>query len=157
MVEDGFELLERLALDNDWGCERDNSSEMRLYIDGASASYLLSFLWTVPDVQLHMACSFEMVVSEKKLDEMRMLACLINEHLWAGHFDVSWENKVILYRHALIIDEQAGVTEAQLEALIELATSACDRYFQAFSLVVQGGKTPNEAFVLANFDTEGEA
>jgi len=45
----------------------------------------------------------------------------------------------------------------QLEDLVDIAVSECDRFYPAFQFVVWGGKDPTEAVELAILEPMGEA
>ena len=52
---------------------------------------------------------------------------------------------------------QAISAVGQIERLIEIAISECERYYPAFQFVLWGGKSADEAVAAAMFETMGEA
>jgi hypothetical protein len=50
-----------------------------------------------------------------------------------------------------------GASVEQLEDLLEIALTECERFYPAFQYVVWGGKTPTEAMDAALLTTVGEA
>ena len=50
----------------------------------------------------------------------------------------------------------AGSAE-QVEDLVDIALSECERFYPAFQLVLWGGKSPLEAIAAAMIDPVGEA
>ena len=50
-----------------------------------------------------------------------------------------------------------GASTEQVEDLVDIALSECERFYPAFQLVVWGGKTPDEAMAAAMIDPIGEA
>jgi hypothetical protein len=87
---------------------------------------------------------------------MYRLVAQINEQLWLGHFDLWTQEGLIMFRHALLLNDTVG-TPAQCEAMLRAALEACERYYQAFQFVVWAGKESREALVSTMFDTEGHA
>jgi hypothetical protein len=51
----------------------------------------------------------------------------------------------------------SSVTSEQIEDLVDIAVSECERFYPAFQLVVWGGKPPDEAMAAAMIDPIGEA
>ena len=96
-------------------------------------------------------------VPERRRAEVLNLISLINEQLWVGHFDLWNREHVVMFRHALVLAGGARASGRQCAALLESATEACDRFYQAFQFVVWAGKGAREAFEAAIFETEGEA
>jgi hypothetical protein len=50
-----------------------------------------------------------------------------------------------------------GTSVEQIEDLVEISLSECERFFPAFQLVVWGGKSAEEAIAAAMIDPIGEA
>ena len=51
----------------------------------------------------------------------------------------------------------SGVNSEQIEDLVDIAVSECERFYPAFQLVVWGGKPAEEAMAAAMIDPIGEA
>jgi hypothetical protein len=62
-----------------------------------------------------------------------------------------------LFRNGLLLTGGAQATEAQCEALIDLALDACERYFPAFQFVIWAGKSADDAMRSCLIETMGEA
>ena len=74
-----------------------------------------------------------------------------------GHFDVSSDENLILFRQALLLSGEARINETQALALVDAAVKACDTYFQSFQFVLWAGRSPREAIDFAMFETIGRA
>lgn len=121
------------------------------------AEYHVAFTWLEDVEAVHVACAFDLKVPERRRAEVLNLISLINEQLWVGHFDLWNREHVVMFRHALVLAGGARASGRQCAALLESATEACDRFYQAFQFVVWAGKGAREAFEAAIFETEGEA
>jgi hypothetical protein len=73
----------------------------------------------------------------------------------ALHFSAAFEMKVPRVRRAAVYELLAVVK--QIEDLVEISLSECERFFPAFQLVVWGGKSAEEAIAAAMIDPIGEA
>lgn len=150
------DLVEQLALRHDWHCERNSDDELTLIIAGTWTDYHVSLTWRDDLQALHIASAFDFRVPDQRLNEMYRLIAQINEQLWLGHFDLWTQEGLVMYRHALLLGGSLASME-QIEAMLQAALEACERYYQAFQFVVWAGKPSREALVSAMFETEGQA
>ena len=96
------------------------------------------------------------VVEDKRTVAHEALA-LINEQLWLGHFEL-WSNSgTILFRHGMLLGNDAQLPLDLAETLIESAIDECERFYPVFQFVLWGGKTPAEALAASLIETRGEA
>jgi hypothetical protein len=151
-----IDLVEQVAIRNDWPTERTGSDELTLTVAGQWSDYHVSLNWRGDLESLHIACAFDAKVPENRLPEVYRLVAQINEQLWLGHFDVWTHEGLIMFRHGLMLNGTLATTH-QCDALLKAAFEACERYFQAFQFVVWAGKDSREALASTMFETEGQA
>jgi hypothetical protein len=151
-----IDLVEQIAVRNDWPTERTGADELTLTVAGQWSDYHVSLNWRDDLESLHIACAFDAKVPENRLPEVYRLVAQINEQLWLGHFDVWTQEGLIMFRHGLMLNG-ALATALQCDALLKAAFEACERYFQAFQFVVWAGKESREALASTMFETEGRA
>ena len=156
-AEHPVDVVERLASLRDWSFDRDDEDEISISVDGESASYNVAFTWLSDLEALHVGCAFDLKVPERRRVEIQTLVAMINEQLWIGHFDLWNKESVVMFRHALLMAGGADPDGRQCEAILKMAITACDRYFQAFQFVLWAGKSAREALDGAMFETQGEA
>lgn len=152
-----LDIVERLALTNDWPFHRQNDEELGAEISGQWCHYKLWFSWHPELGVLQISCALDMKAPAKKREKLYALLAMCNEKLWVGHFDLWSEESLPVFRHALLFREGSGATIELLEDLIDIAVSECERFYPAFQFVFWGGKDPQEAIVAAMLETEGEA
>jgi hypothetical protein len=151
------DVVEQLATANDWSFSRASDDEVTILVGGQWTDYQVSFTW-MPDIEaLHLACAFELKVPDRRRSEVLELACLVNEQLWVGHFDVWSNDGIIMFRQALVLTGGVHATDGQCEAVLGMALDACERYYQAFQFVLWAGKSPREALESSMFETSGQA
>jgi hypothetical protein len=155
-VTNPIDLVEQVAHDHDWACERTADDELTLVVAGSWTDYHISLNWRSDLEALHLACAFDFKVPENRLGEVYRLVAQINEQLWVGHFDLWTQEGLIMFRHALMLNG-AVATPRQCDAILKAALEACERYYQAFQFVVWAGKESREALVSTMFHTEGQA
>ena len=156
-AEHPVDVVERLASMRDWSFDRDDEDEISISVDGESAAYNVAFTWLSDLEALHVGCAFDLKVPERRRVEIQTLVAMINEQLWIGHFDLWNKESVVMFRHALLMAGGADPDGRQCEAILKMAITACDRYFQAFQFVLWAGKSAREALDGAMFETQGEA
>lgn len=155
-----LDLVEQIALDNDWPFRRQNEDELAAEIDGHWCQYRLWFCWHQEVGVMHISCVLDaplMKIPANQREAIYHLLALANEKLWLGHFDLWAEESLPVFRHALLMREGVGATGELLEDLVDIAVNECERFSPAFQLVVSGEKSPPEALTAALLETEGEA
>jgi len=151
------DIIEHIALINDWAFERAEADEISISVRGGWSDYHVSFNWMNELESLHVASSFDLKVPKVRQNEVQKLISKINEQMWIGHFD-SWRNEgAVLYRHSHLLSGGADISPMQCEALLRTATDACDLYYQAFQFVLWAGKDADFALASVMFETQGEA
>ncbi len=151
------DVVEELAALKDWSFERSARDEISIGVSGRWSEYQVAFTWIADMEALHVSTAFEFKVPVAKRDTLRDLIAMINEQLWVGHFEYWQKDQVMMFRHALLLAGGSEPNGQQCEALLSIASDACERYFEAFQYVVWAGKTPREALDFAMFETAGTA
>lgn len=152
-----LDLAEQLILDREWICDRPVDEELVAEVQSSWCNYRIWFTWQ-PDLGvLIFSCAYDIKIHEKHRVKLYPLLAAVNEKLWLGHFDLSSEDGVIMYRHAQLLRGAQGASQEQLEDLLDIAITECNRFFPAFQSVLWGGNTFEEALEIALLDTVGEA
>jgi len=155
--EHPLDVVERLASLRDWMFDRAETDEMSISVAGRWTEYQVAYSW-IEDVEaLHVGCTFDLKVPDRRRSEILNLVSMANEQLWIGHFDLWSAANVVMFRHTLLLAGGAEPTHAQCECLLKAAVDACERYYQAFQFVIWAGKTAPEAMDGVLFVTQGEA
>jgi hypothetical protein len=152
-----LEIVEQLAVSEDWQVDRSAENELNLTVAGGWADYHICFNWHEEIEGLHLACTFDATVPEDRRSEVSRLLGQINEQLWVGHFDLWQKEGAILYRNGLLLSGCAEITEAQCEMLLRIALEASERYYPAFQFVMWGGKDAEAAMESSLLEPMGEA
>ena len=152
-----LDLVEQVVSANDWSYDRRNEEEMAVEVPGKWCDYSLYFAWRPDAGALHFTCAFDMRVQQGKRRETNDLLAQVNERLWLGHFAVWADEGVPMFRHAFLLRGQGGASAEQIEDLVDIALSECERFYPAFQFVIWGGKSADDAIAAALLDTVGEA
>lgn len=152
-----IDLVEEIVQANEWAHDRANDAEMVAEVSGRWCEYRMFFLWQQETSALHFSCGFDMKVPKGRRGPVYELLALTNERLWLGHFDLSAEDNSPAFRHAVLLRGVSAASTEQVEDLVDIALSECERFYPAFQFVVWGGKSPAQALASAMIDPVGEA
>ncbi len=156
-LDNPLDAVEQVAAINDWSFERPGDDEIAILVAGVWADYMMSFSWMNDMESLHLSCTFDMRVPERRRIETLKLVSEINQHLMVGHFDLWFKNGMVIYRQALPLNGGVSANDSQIQFLLGSSLEACERYYQAFQFVVWAGKSASEALDSVLFETHGEA
>lgn len=157
LTNNPLDILEEIVAANDWPFDRSSDDELIVEIEGRWCDYRLFFVWQTDISAMQFSCQFDMTVPTARRAALDELLGLINVQLWLGHFDVPPDENTIMFRQTMLFRGARGASVEQLEDLVEIALSECERYFPAFQFVLRNGRTPSEAVSAAILDTLGEA
>ncbi len=152
-----IDLVEEIVQANEWAHDRASEAELVVEISGRWCDYRLLFLWQREMNALHFTCGFEMKVPKPRRAAIFELLAVVNERLWLGHFDLASEDLSPSFRQGVLLRGATGASVEQIEDLVDIAVSECERFYPAFQLVVWGGKSADEAIAAAMLDPMGEA
>ncbi len=152
-----LDIVEEIVAANQWPFDRTSEDELVVEITGKWCDYRLYFMWRDDLSALHFTCAFDARVPDTRRREVHDLLALVNEKLWLGHFDVSLEEGMPMFRHTVPLRGLSGASVEQLEDLVDSAFTECERFYPAFQFVIWGGKGAHEAIAAALFETVGEA
>ncbi len=152
-----IDLVEEIVLANEWAHDRASDEEMVVEVKGRWCDYRLYFVWQEEISALHFSAGFDMKVPKARRPAVYELLALVNEKLWLGHFDVASDDNSPAFRHAVLLRGALGASVEQIEDLVDIALSECERFYPAFQLVLWGGKNAEEAMTAAMIDPVGEA
>ncbi len=149
------DVIEQVANANEWAFERAGDDEIAISVAGNWTDYHISFSWMEDFEALHLACAFDIKVTETRVTEVMRLLALINEQMLFGHFDLWEQEGAIMFRQALLLNGGVEPTGQQVEVLLSTALEACECYFQAFQFVVWSGVPARDALRSVLFETHG--
>ncbi|WP_109806354.1 YbjN domain-containing protein [Sphingosinithalassobacter portus] len=152
-----IDMLESYFSAHGWQHERDDD-EIVAKVKGSWAPYELRAIWREDDGVLQFLAFPDIRVADDRRAVLYETIGLVNEQLWIGHFELWSQSGILLFRHAAMVDgDEATLSLAQAELLVESAIDECERFYPVFQFVLWGGKSPAEAIAAALIETQGEA
>jgi hypothetical protein len=152
-----LDLVEEIVQANEWAHDRSTDEEMVVEVSGRWCDYRLLFVWQREISALHFSCGFEMRVPRVRRPAVYELLAAVNERLWLGHFDLAPSDQSPAFRQGVLLRGSTGASVEQIEDLVDISLTECERFYPAFQLVVWGGKNADEAIATAMIDPIGEA
>ena len=152
-----IDVLEELVDANEWRFDRNSAEEMVVELTGRWCDYRLYFVWQEDLSAISFSCIVDLRVPAHRRASFLELLGVVNEKLWLGHFDVTSDEGMPMFRHTVPFRGVRGASVEQLEDLVDAAFTECERFFPAFQFVLWGGKTPEQAVEAAMLETVGEA
>jgi len=157
VTDNPLDLAESLFEDREWLCDRPVDEELVAEIEGGWCNYRIWCSWQSELEVMMFACAMENKIPKAALPKLHALLAKINEKLWLGHFDICSQEHIIIFRHALMLRGGNGASPEQIEDLIDIAMTECDRFYPAFQSVAWGGGTSESTLKIALMETVGEA
>jgi len=152
-----LDIVEQLVEANEWAFDRSSDDELAVEVTGRWCDFHLFFCWREDLHALHFSCLFDSRAPKSKIAEVAQLLALVNERLWLGHFDLSSDDGVTMFRHTVPMRGAPAASVEMVEDLMDVAIGECERFYPAFQFVLWGGKSAGEAIAASMLDTVGEA
>ena len=154
-----IDRLEQYFEARGWAFERSGDEEIVATAGGSWAQYELRAVWRGDDGVLQFLALPDIRAAADKRAAVYETLGLVNEQMWLGHFEMWAASGLILFRHAVLIDDDRDepLSADAVETLVETAIDECERFYPVFQFVLWAGKTPQEAIAAALIDTQGEA
>jgi len=156
-ISNPIDLVEEIVAANQWTFSRCDNDEMIVEVQGRWCSYRLHFLWREDLGALYFSAAFDGPIKTDGKKNVYELLARANEKLWMGHFELSHDEQVPLFRQTCLMRGQWAASVEQIEDLVEIALVECDRFYPAFQYVADGGRNATQALQLSMVDTVGEA
>jgi hypothetical protein len=155
--ENPLDTIEEIVSAHEWAFDRQGDAELSVCVAGSWCDYHLGFSYSAEQGGVQIACAYDIRIPKPKRAQVLELLAYVNERMWLGHFDLWSEESIPMYRHGILTRGSFGISGDQVEELIEISITECERFYPAFQFVVWGGKTAEEAVMAAMLETVGEA
>lgn len=144
-----IDIVETLAEHHAWDFDRVADDQIAMAIEGQWRTYSITLAWSAYDETLRLVCSFEMDPPKDKRPALFETLNAANDKCWAGAFTLWSEQQLMVYRYGLVLTGGEVAGSNQINQLVNIAVSACERFYPAFQLVCWGDETPEAAMRVA--------
>ena len=154
---DPIDLAQHIAETHDWEFDRIGDDQIALAVEGRWCSYQVTLAASERDETLRLIATFEFDPGEARLGPVLELMNLVNDACWAGAFTWWASEKMIVWRYGLVLAGGQQASTEQIDTMISVAITACERFYPAFQLVGWGDEAPSEALGMAIGEAYGRA
>ncbi len=152
-----IDIVETLAEHRAWEFDRMGDDQIAMAIEGQWRSYSLTLAWSGRDETLRLICTFEMEPPEDRMAEVMGVLNLANDMVWGGGFTYWAAQRLMVWRYGLLMTGGQVAAPEQIDAMVETAIAACERFYPAFQLVAWADRSPEDAVKLAIAQAYGRA
>jgi hypothetical protein len=152
-----LDAVEDVMISRDLNFDRPVEEEIVGEIASLWGTLRLWYRWEEALGLMVFSCAMEGKIGPLQRSKIYPLLAAINEKIWLGHFDFASEEGAVIFRHSLMLGKSDEFFVEQIENLLEIATTECDRFYPALQAVIWGNQSPADALNLAMFETAGEA
>ncbi len=155
--EPSLDLVEHILEATEWSFEREGEEAVHCIAPTRWGEF--GGIFAVRDLPpvLQFSVTLDIRPTPQRRSEVNALIVAVNARLPLGHFDYWKEDNLILFRHAIALNDRAEPEAGEISAVIMAATQALDRFIPALNYVIWAGQTADQAMEAAIFDTNGEA
>ena len=154
-----LETFQSLFAANGWTHDRSTDDEIVTTGEGSWGAVELRVLWRPDDRAFQLLAFPGITVTEEHRVHAHETLSLVNEQLWLGHFEMWSATGVVVFRHAVPVDEGTDppLSLPVAATLVDTALDECERFYPVFQFALWGGKSPADAMAASLIDTHGEA
>jgi len=152
-----LDAIEQMAEASGWPCERREGDELFLRLAGRWCEYHAYISWQEEYGAIQFSCLTDIAIPALRQRDANDTLAYVNARLWLGHFEETGDESLIAFRQTILMRNFSGTAVEQLEEIIDIAISECERYYPAFQMVMLGHKEVPDAVNAALLDPIGEA
>ena len=140
-----IDAIEYLFARDNISCDRRNINELVAEIQGKWDNMLIFFAFEEHMRCLHISCLLNIETATVDRSKMFELLALLNENLWLGHFSYWSEQKMPIFKHSMILQDDEELFTSKIGRIIELSIMECERVYPIFNAVMRQNIQPAQA------------
>ncbi|MBP5698672.1 MAG: YbjN domain-containing protein [Alphaproteobacteria bacterium] len=140
-----IDTIEYLFAQDNVVCDRRKDNELVAEVQGKWDNMLIFFAFEEHMRCLHISCLLNMKTTTVDRVKMFELLALLNENLWLGHFSYWSEQKMPIFKHSIILQDDEELFADKITKIIELAIMECERVYPIFNAVMKQNISPDQA------------
>lgn len=151
-----IDLVENIFSGKSFEFERKNINEIAIEVQGKWNNMLLFFAYEENMNCLHLSCMMDIKATITDISKIFELLALVNENLWLGHFSYWSEQKMPIFKHSIILNNESSL-EHKISQIIDIAIKECERMYPIFNVVLTKDMPPQKAMFPILMETSGSA
>ena len=137
--------IESIFLRDDVSYERRGDNELVAEVWGKWDNMLVFFAYEQHLQCLHISCLLNLEAATPDRSKIFELLAMLNENLWLGHFSYWSEQKMPIFKHSIIVQDNEELFSDKVSKIIELSIMECERVYPVFNAVMRQNIPPAQA------------
>ncbi|TMV87937.1 diacylglyceryl transferase [Thioclava sp. BHET1] len=152
-----IDIVETLAEAHAWEFDRVTDDQIAMAVEGQWRSYSITLAWSDSDETLRLISTFEMDPPVAREPALYDLLNRVNDRVWTGAFTFWADQRLMVWRHGLVLSGGQLPGPEQIDRLIGAAVVSSERFYPAFQLATWGERAPEDAMQVAIAEAYGRA
>ena len=152
-----IDIVETVAAHHDLDFDRLAEDQIAMAVEGQWRSYSLTLAWSPREEMLRLICSFDLDPPQARMPALYEVLNLANDEVWDGSFTYWTQQRLMVWRYALVLAGDAVAGTEQIDHMTRRAIESCERFYPAFQLACWGQPSPQEAIEIAMAEAYGRA
>ena len=149
-----LDCVEDILASHNWTFSRMNDDELVVEVTGKFCDYRLFFIWQSDMNAMQFCVQYDLNVHDSNFDKAGAALMAVNANLWMGHFDIPKDTAIPSFRYTCLLNKAAHAYD-QLEDLVDIALTQCEKFYPAFRLLSLENAANDENMPLALMETQG--
>ena len=140
-----LDTIENIFIRENINFDRRKDNELVAEVLGKWDNMLVFFAYEEHMRCLHISCLLNIESSAVDRSKMFELLAMLNENLWLGHFSYWSEQKMPIFKHSIILQDEEELFSDKIAQIIELSIMECERVYPIFNAVMRQDVSPSQA------------
>ncbi|MBR5598937.1 MAG: YbjN domain-containing protein [Alphaproteobacteria bacterium] len=140
-----LDTIEAVLIREKISFDRRNGKELVAEVLGKWDNMLVFFAYEEHLRCVHISCLLNIEASAVDRSKMFELLAMLNENLWLGHFSYWSKEKMPIFTHSMILQDEEELFYDKITKIIELSIMECERVYPIFNAVMRQNIPPSEA------------
>lgn len=140
-----IDTIENIFIRDKVSFDRRKENELVAEVLGKWDNMLIFFAFEEHMRCLHISCLLNIETATVDRSKMFELLALLNENLWLGHFSYWSEQKMPIFKHSIILQDNEELFTDKISKIIELSIMECERVHPIFNAVMRQNISPVQA------------
>jgi hypothetical protein len=132
-----LDTIENIFIRENINFDRRKDNELVAEVLGKWDNMLVFFAYEEHMRCVHISCLLNIESSAVDRSKMFELLAMLNENLWLGHFSYWSEQKMPIFKHSIILQDEEELFSDKISKIIELSIMECERVYPIFNVVMR--------------------
>ena len=154
---DPIELVARFVVKQDWFLKQTRADCVVVDVPGQWGQYQLRVDWQKDLQVLRLHVVLDLLFNDVPAAQLETLLSELNDHLFLGHFRLSFDKSQVQLYYALPLRGAGGATTEQIEDVVDIMLGQCEQAAPAFAQLVFAPDRPTSSARLLMAPVAGQA